>query len=253
MRCALAGSGSAGNALLVAAGNTRLLVDCGYSAKAMEERLQALELSATELDAILVTHEHDDHLGGVLPLARRHDLPVYWTRGTALAARERQGEAADAHEFSPHAAFRIGAIDIQPVPVPHDAREAVQFVFAYGGRKLGLLTDLGAITPHVLEAYAGCDALCLEFNHDPTLLQASAYPSSLKRRIAGDYGHLSNVQSVDLLARLDRSRLQRVVAAHLSERTNHPDLVAQCLEGALPGTRWDIARQDAVLPWFDVG
>ena len=253
MRGALAGSGSAGNALLVAAGDTRLLVDCGYSIKALEERLQDLALSPGELDAILVTHEHDDHLGGVLPLARRYELPVYWTRGTALAARERHGDTAVGREFSPHTPFRIADIEIQPVPVPHDAREAVQFVFTHAGCKLGLLTDLGAITPHVLEAYAGCDALCLEFNHDPALLQSSAYPSSLKRRIAGNYGHLSNAQSSDLLARLDRSRLRHVVAAHLSERTNRPELVAECLEGGLDGTRWEIARQDAVVPWFEVG
>ena len=253
MRCALAGSGSSGNALLVSAGNTRLLVDCGYSVKALEERLQDLELAPDALDAILVTHEHDDHVGGVLPLARRYSLPVYWTRGTALAARERHGEPPESREFSAHAAFRIGDIDVQPVPVPHDAREAVQFVFSGDGQRLGLLTDLGAITPHVLEAYAGCEALCLEFNHDPALLQSSTYPASLKRRIAGDYGHLSNAQSTSLLSRLDRTRLQHVVAAHLSERTNHPDLVAQCLEGVVPGLRWEIARQDAVLPWFDVG
>lgn len=253
MRGALAGSGSAGNALLVAAGGTRLLVDCGYSVKALEERLKDLSLAADDLDAILVTHEHDDHLGGVLPLARRYELPVYWTRGTAIAARERHGETGAGREFSPHAAFRIGDIEVQPVPVPHDAREAVQFVFTHDGHKLGLLTDLGAITPHVLEAYAGCHALCLEFNHDPALLQSSAYPASLKRRIAGNYGHLSNAQSSDLLARLDRSRLRHVVAAHLSERTNHPELVARCLEEKLFGTRWEIARQDTVVPWFEVG
>lgn len=253
MRCALAGSGSAGNALLVASGNTRLLVDCGYSIKALAQRLLALDFDPASLDAILVTHEHDDHLGGVLPLARRYGLPVYWTHGTGLAARDRYGEAPDAHEFSPHTAFRIGEIDVQPVPVPHDARESVQFVFAHEGAKLGLLTDLGCITPHVVAAYAGCDALCLEFNHDPALLQASAYPASLKRRIAGDYGHLSNAQSLAFLAQLDCSRLGRLVAAHLSEKTNHPELVGAGLAGALPSVPWQIAPQDGVVPWFEVG
>ena len=115
-----------------------------------------------------------------------------------------------------------------------------------------MLTDLGSLTPHVLAAYAACNALILEFNHDPTLLAESAYPATLKARVASAYGHLSNAQSVGFLAQLDTSRLQRLVAAHLSERTNRPTLVAACLAQSVPGVVVEIARQDAVLPWFEV-
>jgi phosphoribosyl 1,2-cyclic phosphodiesterase len=252
MRCALIGSGSAGNALLVTAGDTRLLVDCGYSIKTFEARAAVLDFDPASLDAILVTHEHEDHLGGVLPLARKYALPVYWSRGTSLAASAKPGVRPVTHEFSPHASFAIGDIDILPVPVPHDAREPTQFVFRHGGVQVGMLTDLGSLTPHVLAAYAACNALILEFNHDPTLLAESAYPATLKARVASAYGHLSNAQSVGFLAQLDTSRLQRLVAAHLSERTNRPTLVAACLAQSVPGVVVEIARQDAVLPWFEV-
>ena len=230
MRCALIGSGSAGNALLVTAGDTRLLVDCGYSIKTFEARAAVLGFDPASLDAILVTHEHEDHLGGVLPLARKYALPVYWSRGTSLAASAKPGVR----------------------PVTHDAREPTQFVFRHGGVQVGVLTDLGSLTPHVLAAYAACNALILEFNHDPTLLAESAYPATLKARVASAYGHLSNAQSVGFLAQLDTSRLQRLVAAHLSERTNRPTLVAECLAQSVPGVVVEIARQDAVLPWFEV-
>ena len=253
MRCALIGSGSAGNALLVATDTTALLVDCGYSIKAFDARAAQLEFNPRDLCAVLVTHEHDDHLGGVLPLSRRYRLPVHWARGTRLVAHARHGEAVDSQDFSPHAPFTIGDIEITPVPVPHDAREPTQFVFRHGEQTLGLLTDLGSITPHVLEAYADCDALCLEFNHDLDRLAHSEYPPSLRRRIAGSYGHLSNAQSEQLLARLIGPRLKCVIAAHLSERTNDPGLVADCLARTAPDIKTVIASQDAVVPWFEVG
>ena len=252
MRCALVGSGSAGNALLVATDTTALLVDCGYSIKAFDARAAALDFDPRSLTAILVTHEHDDHLGGVLPLSRRYRVPVRWARGPALAATARHGEAIEAEAFSPHASFTIGDIDVTPVAVPHDAREPTQFVFSHAGSRLGVLTDLGSVTPHVLAAYADCDALCLEFNHDLERLMRSDYPPSLRKRISGAWGHLSNAQSEQLLANLKGPRLTRVVAAHLSERTNHPDLVAACLERVAPELDTVIASQDAVVPWFEV-
>ncbi len=252
MRCALVGSGSAGNALLVMTERTALLVDCGYSIKAFDARAAALDFDPRDLSAVLVTHEHDDHLGGVLPLSRRYRVPVRWARGTALAASARYGEAADATSFSPHAAFILGDIEVTPVAVPHDAREPTQFVFRHGERRLGVLTDLGSVTPHVLAAYADCDALCLEFNHDLDRLMNSDYPPSLRRRVSGPWGHLSNVQAESLLAKLKGPKLKRVVAAHLSERTNHPDLVAACLERVVPELDTVIASQHAIVPWFEV-
>jgi phosphoribosyl 1,2-cyclic phosphodiesterase len=254
MRCALIGSGSAGNASLVCSDTTSLLIDCGYSIKTFEERSEALSFDPASLSGILVTHEHDDHVGGVAALARRYQIPVYCTRGTRVATEAREGALETWQQISAHATFTIGDIEVCPVPVPHDAREPSQFIFKHGERRLGILTDLGSITPYVVNEYRQCDFLVLEFNHDPTLLAGSAYPARLKRRIAGHYGHFSNLQSQALLAAMQAPNLRHVVAAHLSERTNHPDLVARCLEDsarALGNLSWSIAAQDRVMQWLE--
>jgi phosphoribosyl 1,2-cyclic phosphodiesterase len=254
MRFALIGSGSAGNATLIDSGSTALLIDCGYSMREFESRAAALNFDPASLAAILVTHEHEDHAGGVVPLARRYDLPVYATRGTRVAAESRVGPLRDWQQISSHASFRIGDIEICPVPVPHDAREPSQFIFETAMTRLGVLTDLGSLTPHVVAEYRPCDALVLEFNHDPALLAQSAYPAQLKRRIASDYGHFSNAQAISLLQAMRPPRLKRLVAAHLSERTNRPDLVAALLDGRaaeLGDFAWSIAAQDRASPWFE--
>ncbi len=255
MRCALIGSGSAGNASVVSGGDTHLLVDCGYSIKTFEERAQALAFDPSSLSGILVTHEHDDHVGGVAALARKYQLPVYCTRGTRVATEAREGPLAHWQQISPHTSFTIGEIKVDPIPVPHDAREPSQFIFDHRERRLGILTDLGSITPHVVSQYRNCDLLVLEFNHDPALLAGSAYPARLKRRIAGNYGHFSNAQSQALLTAMASPRIKQIIAAHLSERTNHPDIVARCLEESTATTNnvtWSIAAQDRVMPWLDV-
>lgn len=254
MRCALLGSGSAGNATLVQSATTTLLVDCGYSLKAFEDRAQTLGFDPASLTAILVTHEHDDHIGGVGPLARKYSIPVYSSRGTQVADQARGGTVADWHEFSAHAAFTLGDLEIHPVPVPHDAREPTQFIIVHDNARLGILTDLGTATPHVIQQYRACNALVLEFNHDIKLLAESPYPARLKKRIGSVYGHFSNLQARGLLMMMASTQLRRVVAAHLSERTNHPDLVAEQLESwaGVGQIQWAIAAQNTVLPWFDV-
>lgn len=255
MRCAMLGSGSGGNATLVSAGDTVVLIDCGYPVRALEERAQDLALDASAISAILVTHEHGDHLDGVEPLAKRHGIPVYATRGTRVAAEARYGPRRHWHEISSHDSFTLGPLTIQPVPVPHDAREPSQFIFREGGATLGILTDIGTLTPHVIAQYRACTTLLLEFNHDSELLAGFPYPAKLKRRIAGNYGHLSNAQAETLLRAMQSDTLRHVVAAHLSERTNRPDIVAGSLDtlsGELsrPFT-WGIAAQDRVMGWFD--
>lgn len=255
MRCAILGSGSAGNATLVSTGATTLLVDCGYSIRVFEERAQALEFEPAAITGILVTHEHDDHVGGVDALARKYGIPVYATRGTRVALEARTGPMPHWRHISAHQAFQIGEFEIQPVPVPHDAREPSQFIFEKGATRLGVLTDVGSLTPHVIGQYRTCRALVLEFNHDPVLLAASAYPARLKRRIAGDYGHFSNGQSQSLLQAMQSAQLKHVVAAHLSQRTNSPELVAKCLAQAAaeaPPFEWSIAAQDSIMPWFEI-
>ena len=261
MRFASLGSGSEGNALLVEAAGTdghehpwRVLVDCGFGLRAAEARFARLGVDPGSLDAILVTHEHGDHLGGVFALARRHHVRVCATHGTLQSVLRARFAAVSVAVCSSDVRFSVGPITVTPYAVPHDAREPTQFVFDDGTSRLGLLTDTGRGTSHIVDSLAGCDALVIECNHDPAMLDASDYPYPLKRRIGGDYGHLSNEVAAEIVARLDRSRLRQVVAAHLSRSNNTPALARAALAAA---TGWapdriDIADQDNGFAWSDV-
>jgi len=252
MRFASLGSGSKGNATLVEAGATRVLIDCGFSCAEAEKRLARLSLAPGDLDAILVTHEHSDHIAGVARLSRRHQLPVWMTAGTEAA--HKGGELASYQCINSHRAFRIGDLEIQPFPVPHDAREPCQFVFSDGRRRLGLLTDVGSITPHMISALDNLDALILECNHDPDMLADGPYPPSLKQRVGGPFGHLSNQQAADIVKNISRTRLQHLVAAHISEKNNQPELALGCLAAAVGQSSFGIlaADQPAGMPWISI-
>lgn len=249
MRFALLGSGSRGNAALVCSGDTRLLLDCGLGLAEAQKRLAVLEIDAASLTGIVVTHEHGDHLNGVGPLARRFKLPVWMTVGTRSAWRKPVIEGVQL--ISPHAAFTVGELCIQPYPVPHDAREPCQYVFDDGQHRLGVLSDAGHLTEHMRRTLDACDALMLEFNHDPEMLANGPYAAALKRRVGGDYGHLSNRQAAALLQRIDCSRLQHLVLTHLSETNNTPQRAlaaahgANCCDPALIVC----AEQEAGLGW----
>ncbi|MDR5904715.1 MBL fold metallo-hydrolase [Franzmannia qiaohouensis] len=249
LRFASLGSGSKGNATLVCDGETRVLVDCGFGMREAEKRLARFDLHPSQLDAILVSHEHGDHVRGVGALARRYRLPVYLTPGTMRSGR--LGTLPHHHWVTPQQRFVINGLEIDPVTVPHDACEPVQFRFHAHGRSLGVLTDLGHPTAHVAEAFHGCDALVLECNHDVQMLAEGPYPASLKRRVGGDWGHLANVQAAALLPRLGLDRLQRIVCSHLSEHNNCPERVLDTLTPLLDGddSRLSVAAQDHGLAW----
>ena len=261
MRFASLGSGSEGNGLVVEAAPSgdrerpwRVMVDCGFGVRAAEARLQRLGIEPSSLDGILVTHEHGDHLGGVFALARRHGIAVWATHGTLRAVLAARFDSVRVHVCSSHRGFRIGTLDVSPFPVPHDAREPMQFVFDDGRHRLGVLTDAGRSTTHIVDSLAACDALVMECNHDPAMLEASDYPYPLKRRISGDYGHLSNDVAADIVSRLDRSRLRHLVAAHLSQSNNAPHLARAVLAEA---TGWAedriaVADQAEGLPWLEI-
>ncbi len=249
LRYAMLGSGSRGNAALVESGATCVLVDCGFSALETRRRLARLGKKPEDLAGILVTHEHGDHVGGVVPLARAYGLTVWSTAGTARQAG--LASLGDSRWFDAHTPFAVGDLEVRPYPVPHDAREPAQFVFSDGARRLGMLTDVGRSTPHIEACLSGCDGLILECNHDRRMLAEGRYPPSLKHRVGGDHGHLNNEQAAALLGRLDTSRLQHVVAAHLSEKNNRPELARAALVGTL-GCEPDwiaVAEQDAGLAW----
>ncbi|WP_456269723.1 MBL fold metallo-hydrolase [Kushneria sp. AK178] len=252
MRFASLGSGSRGNATLVGSGATTVLVDCGFGIRDAMRRLQSLQMDPATLAGILITHEHIDHVRGVPALARRFGLTVYMTVGTWLALQP--DPAIDVVLITPEETRGIGDLDITPVTVPHDAREPVQFLIQAGACRLGLLTDLGMVTPHVLERYQQCDALFIECNHDPRMLANGPYPPSLKRRVSGRLGHLSNHQAATLLQSLGTDRLQRLVASHLSEKNNLPEIAFDALRPLLDNdeSRLVIARQGQPVDWQSV-
>ncbi len=253
MRIACLGSGSRGNATLVQADDTCVLVDCGFSVRELERRLAALDLGLDSLGAVLVTHEHGDHINGVSRLARRCGIPVHATRGTARFL----DEDVAVREIKPDGEFRVGALEVMSYAVPHDASEPCQFVIGAGGARFGMLTDTGHVTPHILRSLAGCRVLYLECNHDSEMLQNGRYPPALKARVAGRYGHLSNDQAAGLLAALAGEVPHTVVAAHLSEKNNEVELAHAALstslaQGGSAATRIHVAEQDAVLGWIEV-
>lgn len=253
MRFATLGSGSRGNALIVEGGGTRVLVDCGFAAREAERRLSCVGMAPGELDAILVTHEHSDHIRGVATLARRHGIAVWTTPGTWRKVAGR--ELASLRLFSGHdAGFRIGDIRVEPFPIPHDAREPCQFVLESVGRRLGLLTDSGFVTPHARDLLRECDALMLECNHDTQMLRSGPYPRALQDRVAGPFGHLSNDQAAELLDRISCARLSSLLVAHVSEKNNRPDLARKALlqVSADLDDRLALAEQDQPSPWLTV-
>jgi phosphoribosyl 1,2-cyclic phosphodiesterase len=251
MRFACLGSGSEGNGLLVEVGSTRLLIDCGFGVRDTVTRLARIGVAPETLTAIVVTHEHTDHIGGVAPFAARFGTPVWLTFGTLSTVAERFASLDRVYGFDSHDTFAVDAIEIRPFPVPHDAREPVQFICSDGQWRLGVLTDLGTSTAYVESSLSGCDALVLECNHDLDMLAHGDYPYPLKQRIAGRFGHLDNGAAAGLLAKIDTSRLKHLIAAHLSQHNNRPELARSALATAIGcATDWiGIADQRQGFGW----
>jgi len=241
MRFCSLGSGSAGNALVIESrsGTTasRVLVDCGFSQRELDMRLARAGLEIADLDALFVTHEHGDHVGCALTLSRRHGLPLWTSRGTWRALGEPALPEGLLRFARDGEAIVVGNLQLNPFTVPHDALEPLQLSCTDGRWRLGVLTDTGSSTAHLLAQLQACDALVLECNHDRAMLALSRYPASLKARIAGPHGHLANENAASILAQCHHGGLRHIVAAHLSERNNSAALAAEALAaacGALP-------------------
>lgn len=244
MRFCSLGSGSTGNALVIesrsGATSSRVLVDCGFSLRELEARLARAGLAPDDLDGLFVTHEHGDHIGCAVTLSRRYDLPLWTSRGTWRALGEPALPEALLHIARDGEAITFGNLELLPFTVPHDALEPLQLTCGDGQRRLGVLTDVGTSTPHLLARLQGCDALVLECNHDRALLAQSRYPESVRARIAGTHGHLANDIAAQILAQCHHRGLQHVVAAHLSEQNNSPALAAAALAAACGARPADI-------------
>jgi phosphoribosyl 1,2-cyclic phosphodiesterase len=243
--CPLA-SGSSGNAIYISDGTTSILIDAGLSGAEIQRRMKARGLRAEDLDAILITHEHADHIRGAGVLSRRHNIPVYLNEKTWKAAEPILGKTSEIREFQCGTAFSLNGVEIHPFSISHDAEDPSGFTFQRNGTKIGIATDLGIATAMVKHHLQGCALLFLEANHDPDMLMAGPYPWHLKQRIRGRMGHLSNEQSRDLLAEVFHEGLYHVVLGHLSQENNRPEKAAAVVGQALEGKKaiLGVARQD---------
>jgi phosphoribosyl 1,2-cyclic phosphodiesterase len=258
MRFCSLGSGSSGNATLIEASDgartTRLLVDCGFTLRELEKRLALHGLAPEDIDAVFVTHEHNDHVGCAFALLRRHGTPLWASEGTWRAACRRAALPAGTHIARHAEAIVVEALQITPIAVPHDAAEPLQLTVTDGLSRLGVLTDLGHGPPTVVARLAACDALLLECNHDAQMLADGPYPYPLKCRIAGAQGHLANHQAAAILRQCTHGGLRHVVAAHLSRQNNRPELAAATIADVLGTVAQDIVVADAFggSPWLDL-
>lgn len=258
MRFCSLGSGSGGNATLVeahdGANTSRLLIDCGFSLRELDARLGRIGLDCGGLDAVFITHEHGDHVGCAVTLSRRFGLPLLMSRGTWRAIGQPEIPAGLLRFARDGDAIAVGALQLMPYTVAHDAQEPLQLRLSDGARHLGVLTDVGSITPHLLANLQRCDALLLECNHDRGMLAASSYPASLKSRIGGRLGHLANDTAAEILAACLHDGLRHLVAAHLSDRNNTPELARAALAQACGGGREDIVVADPLhgFGWLDL-
>lgn len=242
--CCTLFSGSSGNAIYVSAGRTRLLIDAGMPAARIESALRAAGAEAEQLDAILVTHEHSDHIKGVGPLARRHRIPVYTNAGTWSAMSAAVGSTAklDVRIFESGSVFEVGDVAVRSFRTPHDAAESVGYVLDTGKGRVSVCTDLGEMTPAVMAAIRGSDVVFLESNYDDHMLMAGPYPWPLKKRIRGVRGHLSNDMTAAAACELLSTGTAHIVLSHLSRHNNFPELAEMTVLAELKEKGAEVGR-----------
>ncbi len=256
MRCIVLGSGSKGNATLVEAGQTRVLIDNGFSGREVLARLRQAGIEPERLHAVLLTHEHNDHVKGVGVLARRLQLPVYANVPTHRAAENRVGQIPRRMEFDTGEGFVIGDLAIHAFAVGHDTADPVGFTLSDGLHTLGYCTDTGVITRLIRHYLSQCQALVLEANHDIAMLRSGPYPLELQQRVLSTQGHLANGDALNLAGELAGGQLRKLVLAHLSEVNNHPAVLAQEIErraSALAGLEIAFASQHGIGPPIELG
>jgi len=216
-------SGSKGNSIYISTGETSVLIDAGLPGIEIERRMASRKISISEIDAIIVSHEHSDHIKGVGVLARKHKVPVFISGKTQIAAAGQLGKVDNIKFFSCGSGFMVNALAIRPFSTSHDADDPAGFAIGWNGKKIGIATDLGIATSMVKEHLKGCSCVVLEANHDLKMLEDGPYPWPLKQRIKSRIGHLSNESSKQLLMEVLHDGLSHVILAHLSETNNTPE------------------------------
>ncbi len=261
MRLCSIASGSSGNCVYVGSEATHLLIDVGISGRKTENGLKELGLTGKDIDGILITHEHSDHIQGLGVIARKYEIPIYATKGTIKAMKKCEGlGAVDEelfHEIAQDVRFTLKDLTIHPMGISHDAAQPVAYRISYGRKKVAVCTDLGVYNDYTVECLKGMDAILLEANHDVNMLQVGPYPYKLKQRILGERGHLSNESTGRLLCRILHEKLQTILLGHLSKENNLPELAFESVRmeinmGETPYKAGDfdiqVARRSEVTP-----
>ncbi len=233
MRICVLGSGSKGNAVFIESGDVAILIDNGFSGKEAEKRLASIGSSMERISAILVTHEHADHVRGVAVLSRRWKLPVYANSATVSAAAKNLAKLHEFYEFSTGNSFAVQHLDIHPFAISHDAADPVGFIIDNGKYRVGYCADTGTVSRLMRHRLAGCHCLILESNHDPDLLKNGPYPLFLQQRVRSNIGHLDNQTAADLLSDLYHDDLRHVFLAHLSGTNNRPEIALKTTTATL--------------------
>ncbi len=233
MRFSVLGSGSKGNSVYIESGTTEILLDAGFSGKEMAARLQSIGRRLEDVNALFITHEHQDHIQGAGVISRRYQIPVYSNYGTMKGGEERLGRLYRHVEFETGTTTEVQGLQIRSFALSHDTADPVGFVVGNERVSLGYCTDTGKVSALMRQRLKGCEGLVLEFNHDPQMLKDGPYPLALQQRVRSDHGHLANAAAADFLQFLFHERLQWVMMAHLSETNNHPDLAIQSALSAL--------------------
>ena len=265
MRMCSIASGSSGNCIYVGSDNSHLLIDTGISKKRIEEGLNKLEIKGDELDGILITHEHSDHIKGLGVFSRKYEIPIYATPGTIAGIKESSslGKMPEGllHPIKADHPFQLGELDVHPFAISHDANEPSGYRIEQGGKSVAVATDLGKYDDYIIDKLQGLDVLLLEANHDIRMLQAGSYPYPLKRRILGERGHLSNEASGQLLGKVLHDKIKKIILGHLSKENNYAKLAYETvrLEVTMGDNPYDgsdfsisVAKRDEVSEFVSV-
>lgn len=243
--CSIA-SGSSGNCIYVGSGQTNVLVDVGISAKRIESGLNSIDIKPDTLQAILITHEHSDHVSSLGVMARKYQIPIYATKETVQSIMQIKsiGKLPEGifHYIKPNEAFQINDIQVEPFSTSHDASNPVCYTMQSNGQKVGIATDLGKYDDYIISKLQGSKLLLIEANHDVNMLMVGKYPYYLKQRILGDRGHLSNESSADLISKLINTNLKYILLAHLSKENNYEELAYETVCSELANRGCNFSR-----------
>lgn len=242
------GSGSEGNSFLIKTDKTIFMVDCGFNYKETENRLSELGLTFSDINHILITHEHEDHMRAIKMIIKKEKIQISCSYGTA----KKIGIVDEVNIINPGDIVVDNDLQVEVVPVPHDAREPCHYVFKKDTLKIGIITDFGSLTPKIVESYSNLNYLVVEANHDANLLMKSSYPTSLKNRIFGKLGHANNDLTFDLISLIKKDKLKKIIFCHLSKKNNQKEIIKHTVKEYFDKFQCEFISQENIFNWSEI-